>query len=484
MKAEPGIISFGAYVPRKRLQRAAIHSANAWFAPGLKGLARGERAIADWDEDTITMAVEAARDTLAGFDRATVTALSLASTTLPFADRLNAGVVKEALTLPDRVAALDATGSLRAATSQLLLALGAARDGEARHLCLAGDRRKARPASEAEMVQGDAAAGLLIGTGDVVARFLGSHSLTIDFVDHYRSSGSDFDYGWESRWVRDEGYVGMIGTALAEALAGLGVTGQAIDRFVVPITAKGVSEALAKKAGIRAEAVADTLSATIGDSGAAHPFLMLAATLDAAGPGEKVLLLGFGQGVDVLLFETTEAIARLPKRAGMDEAVSHGFKDGNYMRYLSHRGLVELERGMRAEIDQKQPGSTLFRHRKTVLGLVGGRCTKTGTVQFPRSEIGVHPGERAIGTQEDYPLAERTARIVSYTADSLTYSPAPPTYYGMIDFDGGGRMVAEFADTEGEEIVVGRAMRMRFRIKAIDEMRDFTRYFWKAAPVG
>ena len=86
-----GILGFGAYIPRHRLQRAAIHATNKWFAGGLKGLARGERAVAGWDEDPITMSVQAARDALHGFDRARVSSVSLASTTLPFADRSNAG---------------------------------------------------------------------------------------------------------------------------------------------------------------------------------------------------------------------------------------------------------------------------------------------------------------------------------------------------------------------------------------------------------
>ncbi|MDH7640140.1 OB-fold domain-containing protein [Sphingomonas oryzagri] len=477
-----GILAFGAYIPKKRLQRAAIHAANAWFAGGLKGLARGERAIGDWDEDPITMAVEAARDTLTGVDRATVGGVMLASTTLPFADRQNSGVIKEALTLADETGALDVTGSQRAATSMLIQALKAA--GERPQLCLAAEMRKARPASEGEMVQGDAAAGLLVGTADPVAVFRGSHSTTIDFVDHYRSAGMDFDYGWESRWIRDEGFTGLIGGALKSGLKALGVEANAIDRFIVPISVRGVPDALAKKAGIRPEAVADTLSATVGDSGAAHPLLMLVAALEAAKPGETILLIGFGQGVDLILLETTEALTTLAPRRGVQGNIARGRKDENYLRWLFHRGLLDLERGMRAEMDQKQPGTTLWRNRKAVLGLVGGRCTRTGTVQFPKSDIGVNPNDHAAHTQEDYPLADKSARVVTYTADALTYSPSPPTYYGMIDFEGGGRMMAEFADVAPEDVEVGRAMEMVFRIKGTDEQRDFTKYFWKAAPVA
>ena len=138
---------------------------------------------------------------------------------------------------------------------------------------------------------------------------------------------------------------------------------------------------------------------------------------------------------------------------------------------------------MRAEGEEKQPGTTLWRNLKTVLGLVGGRCIKTGTVQFPRTDISVNRNEHAVGTQEDYPLAERRARIVTYTADALTYSPAPPQHYGMIDFEGGGRMMIEFTDVEGPEMAVGGRVEMMFRIKAFDERRDFVKYFWKAIPL-
>ena len=478
--SETGILAYGAYVPRRRLQRAAIHAANKWFAPGLGGLAKGERAVANWDEDSVTMAVEAARDCLTGVDRATVAGLTLASTTLPFADRLNAGIVKEALTLADATRATDATGSLRAGTGALLAAL----DGAHTQLCIAADLRKARPASEGELMQGDGATALLVGRGELIARVVATHSVTVDFVDHFRRTGVDFDYGWESRWIRDEGYTRLLGGAIRDALAQAGIAADGIDHAVIPVSVRGVAAGLAKKLGIRAEAVADPLQSIVGDTGTAHPLLMLVDTLERAAPGQRILLVGFGQGVDVLVLETTQALARLPARRGLRGHLAERQEDGNYQRFLFHRGLLDLERGMRAELDQKQPGSTLYRQRKAVLGLVGGRCTKTGTVQFPRTAVGVNPNDRTVGSQEDYPLADRLARIVTFTADSLSYSPDPPTYYGTVDFEGGGRLVAVFAEVSAADVEVGRPMRMVFRINAVDEQRDFIKYFWKAVPAS
>ena len=168
----------------------------------------------------------------------------------------------------------------------------------------------------------------------------------------------------------------------------------------------------------------------------------------------------------------------------MAKSIARRKPDENYLRYLFHRGALPLERGMRAEKDERQPATTLYRNRKSVLALVGGRCTKTGTVQFPKSEISVDQANPTVGTQEDYPLAEKPARIATYTADRLTYSPDPPTYYGMLDFEGGGRITTEFADVDATSVEVGRVMRMVFRIKAVDEKRHFKRYFWKAAPIA
>src|SRR5262249_55577385 len=151
-KPMTGIVASGAYVPRLRLQRSAVVAANGWFNPALRALAKGERAMANWDEDVITMAVEAARGCLGARERARVVGrVALASRSLPFLDRQNAGIVKEALNLPDAVAALDLCGSQRAGTSALLDALHAGKGGGGQPLCTAAEKRRTLPASELEM---------------------------------------------------------------------------------------------------------------------------------------------------------------------------------------------------------------------------------------------------------------------------------------------------------------------------------------------
>nr|HPM78945.1 3-hydroxy-3-methylglutaryl CoA synthase [bacterium] len=88
----PGIVSYGAYVPARRLQRLAVFSAVGWYSPAIMMMAMGERSLCNWDEDALSMSVEAARHCLRGLDKQRVDGVYLAGTTLPFADRQNAGI--------------------------------------------------------------------------------------------------------------------------------------------------------------------------------------------------------------------------------------------------------------------------------------------------------------------------------------------------------------------------------------------------------
>ena len=211
MANDCGILSYGAYLPRRRLQRKSIAAANSWFAPGLRGLAKGERAMANWDEDSVTMAVEAARDCLGGLPPAALEQLILASTTHPYDDRQNAAIVANALHLGSSLRVLDVTGSQRAGSSALISALS----GGGKTLVAAGEHRLAKAASPQEMHYGDGAAALLVGSGKPIARLVGSHSETVDFVHQFRSSERAHDYAWEERWIRDEGYMKLVPAALA-----------------------------------------------------------------------------------------------------------------------------------------------------------------------------------------------------------------------------------------------------------------------------
>jgi 3-hydroxy-3-methylglutaryl CoA synthase/NAD(P)-dependent dehydrogenase (short-subunit alcohol dehydrogenase family)/putative sterol carrier protein len=479
-----GITSYGAYIPKLRLDRAAVVQAMGWFAPAIVMAAQGERAMCNWDEDALTMAVAAARDCLAGMDKKAVQGLYLASTTLPFADRQNAGIVATALNLPATILTADFSASQKAGSTALLTALETVQGGARRPILVsAADRRETRPASFYEMWFGDGAAALMVGDSDVIAEFRGSYTVSYDFVDHYRAAGRRFDYTWEERWARDEGYAKIIPEAVNGLLDKLGIGIEAVDRLIYPCFFAAEHRNIARKLGAAPGKVADNLHEVCGETGTAHCLLMLVQALEQARPGERILMAGFGQGCSAMYFVVTDAITRLGPRKGVKGCLADKKTTDNYLKWLKFRGLIEPEMGIRAEAPAQTAMTALWRKRDMILGLVGGRCSACGTPQFPRMDICVNPDCGARHSQENFEFADRPARVKTFTGDLLAVSVDPPHKYGMVQFDGGGRLMADFTDCDFEELKVGLPVRMVFRRRGEDPQRGFINYFWKAVPV-
>jgi len=479
-----GITSYGAYIPRLRLDRMSIVQHMGWFAPAIMMVAQGERAMCNWDEDALTMAVAASRDCLIGQDKQALEGVYLASTTLPFADRQNAGIVSTALNLRADIITSDFASSQKAGTTALVTALEAvAGGGKHRILVTAADRRETKTAYFYEMWFGDGAASVMVGDTDVIAEYKGSYSVSYDFVDHYRGRQHRYDYVWEERWARDVGYSRIIPEAVDGLMQRLGITMDQVDRLIFPCIFKAEHRRIAKLLGAAPEKLADTLHEVCGETGTAHPLLMLTAALDEAKPGDRLLVAGFGQGCNALYFVVTDHILDLAPRSGFKGALENKKTIDNYLKWLKFRELIEPEMGIRAEAPTQTATTVLWRQRKMLLGLVGGRCRDCGTPQFPKTDVCVNPACGAVRSQDDYEFADIPAKIKTFTGDLLAVSVDPPHKYGMVQFEGGGRFLADFTDCEFEDLKVALPVRMTFRKRVEDKQRGFVNYFWKAAPI-
>ncbi|WP_156680705.1 hypothetical protein [Sphingomonas profundi] len=471
-----GIAAFGAYVPRLRLDRAIIAEAHRWAMPSLKAQARGSRAFASWDEDAITMAVEAARGAIAG--RAAPAALRLASTRLPYADLHNATIVAGALDLLAMLATADVGGSQRAGTSALLQALR----GTEPTLVIASEDPIARPGSTQELHFGAGAAAFLVTDTDVALRLLGAASISAPFVDHFRAAGRDTDYQWEERWIRDEGYGRVVPAAIAAALADAGVSIGDIQHFVMPSYLRGAAPAVAKSVRF-AGTIADPLDDGVGYAGAAHALLMLAGTLETAGPGERILLVGFGQGADALVLETTGHLPDARPARGVTAAIADALPTDSYLRMLSFQGGIDMDWGMRAEKSAKTALTEQYRSAGQIDAFVAGACGACGAVQFPQLQYCANCHAPA-ASFSPVPLRDEPAKLLTVTADWLSYHPSPPLHVGFVQFDNGARVQMELVDVGAGGIEVDAALRMVFRIKEHDRQRGYRRYFWKSTPLG
>jgi 3-hydroxy-3-methylglutaryl CoA synthase len=472
------ILGCGVHIPRLRLPRRLIVESTAWLRPPERAQMGGQRAVANWDEDAITLAVEAARSCLGPVPEARPRALYFCSTSAPFADRDNALMVAGALDLAESVETLNLGSSLRAGTGGLMAAVRRASST----LVIASDTRTARPGSPQELLYGDGAAALLIGPASetALASVIGAHGVGSDFVDHYRMSGARFDYALEERWVRDESLVKLVPRVIRELLAASGCEGAAVRHLALP-TSGSVAKRVAELAGLSAAHRNESVLFESGDAGAALPLLLLAAAFECADPGDLIVAVGIGQGVDAMLVRV-ERGAR-----GAAPAVSNALREhreeSSYVRYLSHRGLLDVDFGMRAERDQRTAHSVAYRKRDAVSAFKGGRCEACGTVQFPRARVCVNPECGALDRQTPYRLAESRGRLKTFTEDWQAYARRPPYVYGNVEFAEGGNLFMEITDTEPGELAVNDPMRFVYRIKDEDRPRGFRRYFWKAAKV-
>jgi len=470
-----GIMSFGAYVPALRLDRKAILGAVGWAAPNLRALASGERTVANWDEDSITMAVEAGLDCIRDTNLS-VGHVSMISTTFPFADRSNSGLIADALNLGTDIGTEDLGGSRRAATSALSRALKSRTSG----LFVASDCREAKPASAQEMSYGHGSGAVLLGEGEPIAEFLGSASEHEDLVDQYRSAGTDYDYSLEERWVREEGWLKIAPAAIANAATAADVQLSDIDHFVVH-GGTGAMKGLAKKLKVDLSRFEDNLASACGDTGAAHPFLMLASALEKAGTGETIMLVGFGQGVDAAVIKTTSQLVGFRAAKGLTKFMQRRRLTENYTFFLSLRERLALDFGLRAERDNRTALSAYYRKRRDVNSMIGGRCSKCNALQYPLRIVCVSCG--ASDSQSEETLSTKRGRVKSFTEDWLAYTPSPPCIYGNVEFDGGANVMLEFTDFESGSVSVGDEVRLVYRVKDRDDKRNFHRYFWKPAPL-
>ncbi|MEM6462023.1 MAG: 3-oxoacyl-[acyl-carrier-protein] synthase III C-terminal domain-containing protein [Pseudomonadota bacterium] len=476
-----GIQSIGTYLPKSRLSRASIARALTWLAPGLEGAAKGHRTLAFWDEDSTTMGVEAARDCLSRLPCETaqdeIALLYFATVTPAFAERQNASLVHAALRLPKTCAALDIAGTPRGG----LLAVKDALETNRPTLVVAADKPIAMPGTADEMQSGDSGAAIVTGQGDGLFRYCGGATVTSAFTERYRRSGDQFATNWEERWVRNEGYLKLMPEAITRALEDAACTADSVAWLIMPATIRGIGAAVAEAAGLSAVRIADTLAADCGDTGSGHALLMLAAAMNQIRPGDRLLVAQFGQGATALLFEASEAVdgyeASLPtQRAG-------GIEEDCYLKLPIFSGLLPWGKGLRGRVAIAEALSVAHRYSDALLGFEGGRCRETGSVQFPPTRISANPQAPIPDTQEPVPLADVGGRIATRTADKLAFSHHPPNCYGLVDFNGGGRLMMDFTDTDASLLHVGDEVRFVFRIKDIDAHATYHRYFWKAVSV-
>ena len=249
-----------------------------------------------------------------------------------------------------------------------------------------------------------------------------------------------------------------VGT-LRQCLADAGVAAGDIAHFAMPAPIARINDAVAKKLGIAAGALVSAEHDTVGDLGTAQPLAMLDIALRAAAPGALILVAAFGSGCDALAAASHRPALprrRAGRRQGRDQLpevpivhrtdrarMGHARRDGQQDR--AHRRVARTMRAQRAS--------------RAAAAAPAARCSSRARASASTRNC------RAQDTQASISFADVPARVLSHTTDFLAYTPHPPFQFGHVDFDGGGRVLMEFADTDADELQVGLPLRMVYRIK-------------------
>jgi len=398
-----------------------------------------------------------------------------ASTTSPYREKQAAATVAATLDGETRVRTADFADSLRAGTSALLAGLDAVRAGASSILVCAGECRMGEPGTAAEQNYGDAGAAVLLGTGSTVAEAIATTSLSDEFLGTWRREDQAFPHSFPGAFELKHGYVRLMAQALRAALDEAGLAPAQVDRLVLAgPNPRAVATAAAQVGVDVAHVLADTFWDVIGDTGAAQPLLLLASALERAKPGEILVLGSYGDGADAVVFQVEPALERYRVAHSIYRQIEAKRLLPSYGRYARFRKLVRKET---PEEDLSSP-VILFRDRKEVLPLYGGRCPRCGTVQFPNRVACIECGCR--DGLERRRLARR-GTIYTYTLDHLFEAAESPVALAVVELEGGGRVYVQVTDCEPGQVEIGMPVELTFR--KYHEGSGINNYFWKARPL-
>ncbi|MBW2038448.1 MAG: OB-fold domain-containing protein [Deltaproteobacteria bacterium] len=468
-----GVTAYGTYVPLFRLDKKVIGG-------------KGEKAICNFDEDSITMAVEAINNCLKGKDREMVDSLYFGTTTSLYKEHLGATTIAMASDLKENVYAAEFGSSLRAGTAAFKAGIDAVKAGSAKNVLVsAADCRLGPPGSALERNFGDGAAALLIGDTDVAVTMEGTYSVYNEIIDVWRSDADRFVHTWEDRFAIEQGYLPSMHQAVAGLMEKFHYKPSDFAKVVFYSPDGRRSTQLARGLGFDIKAqLQNPLIDIMGNTGAASALMLLVATLEEAKVDDLILLASYGNGADAFACRVTENIDKIRGQGlGLNGNLASKRVMTDYLKYLRWRGILPIE---------KTPGPVAAysavaakREYDRNISLHGSRCNACGYIQYPPQRVCTHC--YAKDQMEPYSFVGKKGKIFTYTLDYITPRAEVPTVTVEVDFEGGGRIQCYMTEVDVDRVEVGLPVEMTFRRYTLWEeiaLREGVYlYFWEAKPL-
>jgi 3-hydroxy-3-methylglutaryl CoA synthase len=461
-----GISRYGAYIPVHRLERGIIERAWGQRQP------KGAVAVANYDEDALTLAIDAAISCL-GDPPVAVDGVYVASTSLPYAEKQASSLLATACDLPRQIFSADFTGSARAGVAALLAALRAVQAGAASSVLVsAADVRVPAPESELEGVLGDGAAAVTVGNQAVIAELVDAASVTEEFTYLWRTDVQRTVQVAGGKFSNTYGYGRDLGAAIGTVLERQGLKPASVAKLALYSPDARASADLVKSLGFDPRTqLLESVQPLIGCTGSAEPLVLLARALDQASPGQLILVGSYGEGADVVLFRTTSDLPAGRATTPVDRWLDAATPLASYEKYLKFRRLIEVE-----EVTDVMTNVLEYKELKQDIRLYGSRCLECGQLQYPMARVCIRC--KAQERMEDARIARR-GTVFTFTVDHLIPNLEHPLPMAVIDADGGGRLYLQVADAD--DIAIGQPVVLTYR--RLHEGGGNRNYYWKARPI-
>jgi len=469
-----GIVSYGAYIPFYRLSRDEI--GRAWGVSTIGG----EKAVTNYDEDSLTMAVAAGLDCVSGLDWRNIGGLFFATTTSPYKEKQVATTTALAIDLPREIRTADFTDSLRAGTTALSSAIDAVKSGTATNILVtAADCRIGTPRGQYEQLLGDGAAAILMGDSEVIASVEGSYSISNEFLDVWRGKQDTFVRWWEDRFILGVGYQATVYEAVSNLMKKYSLTANDFTKAILYAPNPRSHATLAKSLGFDPKTqLQDPMLTTVGNTGAASVLMMLVSVLEEAKPGDKLLLANYGDGCDAYVLQVTDEIRNIKGKRGIKQHLVSKMMLGKYEQYQAFRQLIPMEQSAMVQ-PVLATAPAIWRERRKNIAFYGSRCKRCGTPQFPPQRVCTFC--QAKDQMEDYKFADRKGEIFSFTYQYAASISDLPLAHAIVDFEGGGRILSEVTDQDISQLKIGMPVETTFR--KMQFPGAFHDYYWKVRPV-
>lgn len=235
-------------------------------------------------------------------------------------------MVAAACDLRPDVSAADFCSSLRAGTIALQAAIDAVDAGSAKRVVVvAADCRLGLSRSEFEYLLGDGAAALVVGD-----------------TDYWRRDKDYFVRGWEDRFIITHGYTEHVQKVVARTLQKYGLTPKDFARLVLYGSEPRTQASVARSLGFDLKTqVQDPLFGNVGNTGAAHAPMLLVAALEWARPGDRLLLVSYGDGAEAYVLKVGDQIAKAKGGRGVKGHLEPKLMLKSYEKYVRFRQLIE-----------------------------------------------------------------------------------------------------------------------------------------------